>query len=114
MRISQSSSRFSTQFPPFLVLGLALNTVRFIAQYSTRHSIKPTRSMASPGGNSNGGGAATEQRVKYPSSTSNPKVDRFHEIVHADPTDGWEKCWEERLTPWDLGQPTPVLVHLHR
>lgn len=28
-------------------------------------------------------------------------------------SDGWQKCWEEELTPWDLGSPTPVLVHLH-
>lgn len=27
-------------------------------------------------------------------------------------TDGWEKSWEQRLTPWDLGQPTPVILHL--
>lgn len=27
---------------------------------------------------------------------------------------GWEKCWEQGLTPWDLGQPTPALLHLHR
>ncbi|KAG8369369.1 hypothetical protein BUALT_Bualt14G0004100 [Buddleja alternifolia] len=27
--------------------------------------------------------------------------------------DGWDKCWEEGLTPWDLGSPTPVLLHLH-
>ncbi|KAL2455528.1 putative thiol methyltransferase 1 [Forsythia ovata] len=26
--------------------------------------------------------------------------------------DGWDKCWEQGLTPWDLGQHTPVLVHL--
>ncbi|XP_020247474.1 probable thiol methyltransferase 2 isoform X1 [Asparagus officinalis] len=26
--------------------------------------------------------------------------------------DGWEKCWEEGVTPWDLGQPTPVVLHL--
>eukprot|EP00268_Persea_americana_P014000 TRINITY_DN16202_c0_g1_i3.p1 TRINITY_DN16202_c0_g1~~TRINITY_DN16202_c0_g1_i3.p1 ORF type:complete len:152 (-),score=23.10 TRINITY_DN16202_c0_g1_i3:566-1021(-) len=25
---------------------------------------------------------------------------------------GWEKSWEQRLTPWDLGQPTPVILHL--
>ncbi|KAM7465576.1 hypothetical protein LguiB_013138 [Lonicera macranthoides] len=27
---------------------------------------------------------------------------------------GWEKCWDEGVTPWDLGQPTPIIVHLHR
>ena len=28
--------------------------------------------------------------------------------------DGWNKCWEEGLTPWDLGQPTPILQQLHQ
>lgn len=27
---------------------------------------------------------------------------------------GWEKCWEQGLTPWDLGQATPIVVHLHQ
>lgn len=26
--------------------------------------------------------------------------------------DGWEKSWREGVTPWDLGQPTPILLHL--
>ncbi|KAI3975956.1 hypothetical protein MKX01_016639, partial [Papaver californicum] len=25
---------------------------------------------------------------------------------------GWDKCWEQGVTPWDLGQPTPVLLQL--
>ncbi|KAI6699020.1 hypothetical protein NL676_019139 [Syzygium grande] len=28
--------------------------------------------------------------------------------------DGWKKCWEQGLTPWDLGQPTPILQQLHQ
>ncbi|KAF8393720.1 hypothetical protein HHK36_019918 [Tetracentron sinense] len=27
---------------------------------------------------------------------------------------GWEECWEQELTPWDLGQPTPMILHLHQ
>ena len=27
---------------------------------------------------------------------------------------GWEKCWEQGLTPWDLGHPTPIILHLHQ
>ncbi|KAF5733951.1 thiol methyltransferase 2-like isoform X3 [Tripterygium wilfordii] len=27
---------------------------------------------------------------------------------------GWDRCWEEGLTPWDLGKPTPILLHLHK
>ena len=26
--------------------------------------------------------------------------------------DGWSRCWEEGVTPWDLGQPTPAVVEL--
>lgn len=25
---------------------------------------------------------------------------------------GWEKCWVEGVTPWDLGRPTPIVLHL--
>lgn len=27
---------------------------------------------------------------------------------------GWEKCWEQGVTPWDLGRPTPIILHLHQ
>ena len=27
---------------------------------------------------------------------------------------GWEKSWEQGVTPWDLGQPTPIILHLHQ
>lgn len=35
-------------------------------------------------------------------------------LVRSDHSGGWEKCWEQDVTPWDLGQPTPVIVHLHQ
>nr|VDC69680.1 unnamed protein product [Brassica rapa] len=25
---------------------------------------------------------------------------------------GWEKCWEDGITPWDQGRATPLVVHL--
>ncbi|KAL0382004.1 UNVERIFIED_CONTAM: putative thiol methyltransferase 2 [Sesamum calycinum] len=39
----------------------------------------------------------------------------FQQVFHSQPTtvNGWDKCWEDGLTPWDLGSPTPVLVHLN-
>ncbi|KAL9240725.1 hypothetical protein vseg_014911 [Gypsophila vaccaria] len=43
-----------------------------------------------------------------------PGVDMIREFVHSDPFGGWNKCWEEGLSPWDLGQPTPILQHLVR
>ncbi|MBA0558601.1 hypothetical protein Golob_015613 [Gossypium lobatum] len=26
---------------------------------------------------------------------------------------GWEESWKQGVTPWDLGCPTPVILHLH-
>ncbi|KAI5670069.1 hypothetical protein M9H77_10433 [Catharanthus roseus] len=47
-------------------------------------------------------------------TTITAKVEKFQQLLHSKSTgDGWDKCWEQGLTPWDLGQPTPVLVHLH-
>ncbi|XP_065860848.1 probable thiol methyltransferase 2 isoform X2 [Euphorbia lathyris] len=43
-----------------------------------------------------------------------PQVNRMQQIVNANPSDGWERSWEQGLTPWDLGKPTPILLHLHR
>uniref|UniRef100_A0A3Q7HLR5 Thiol methyltransferase 2 n=1 Tax=Solanum lycopersicum TaxID=4081 RepID=A0A3Q7HLR5_SOLLC len=47
------------------------------------------------------------------SNTSKPK-DKIQQLLHSDPYGGWDKCWEKGVTPWDLGQPTPILVHLHQ
>ncbi|XP_002983430.2 thiocyanate methyltransferase 1 isoform X1 [Selaginella moellendorffii] len=33
-------------------------------------------------------------------------------IVNGAPPAAWEKCWAERLTPWDLGGVTPLIQHL--
>ncbi|KAJ0969355.1 hypothetical protein J5N97_022232 [Dioscorea zingiberensis] len=43
---------------------------------------------------------------------SNPNVANMRRLFAGDSIDGWEKCWEEGLTPWDLGQPTPIFTHL--
>ncbi|KAF8364821.1 hypothetical protein HHK36_033203 [Tetracentron sinense] len=45
---------------------------------------------------------------------SAPKVDKIQELLNKDSTGGWEECWEQELTPWDLGQPTPMILHLHQ
>ncbi|KAJ3708233.1 hypothetical protein LUZ61_011938 [Rhynchospora tenuis] len=50
---------------------------------------------------------------RYNDPSSNPKVSRLREVIGSAVTsDGWEKSWGEGITPWDLGQPTPVVVHL--
>ncbi|KAL9302718.1 putative methyl halide transferase [Arabidopsis thaliana] len=25
---------------------------------------------------------------------------------------GWDKCWEDGVTPWDQGRATPLILHL--
>ncbi|PKA61590.1 putative thiol methyltransferase 2 [Apostasia shenzhenica] len=42
----------------------------------------------------------------------NLKVARMRHLTGSSATDCWEKFWEEGLTPWDLGQVTPVIKHL--
>ncbi|KAL0341391.1 UNVERIFIED_CONTAM: putative thiol methyltransferase 2 [Sesamum radiatum] len=47
--------------------------------------------------------------------TADETMKMFQQVFHSQPTtvNGWDKCWEDGLTPWDLGSPTPVLVHLN-
>ncbi|KAM4105898.1 hypothetical protein ACB094_04G027100 [Castanea mollissima] len=52
--------------------------------------------------------------VESTTRLNNPPVDKLQQLVHKDSTDGWEKSWKQGVTPWDLGQPTPILVHLHQ
>ncbi|XP_073141449.1 probable thiol methyltransferase 2 isoform X2 [Henckelia pumila] len=46
-------------------------------------------------------------------TTATSNVGKMQQIVNSDSGNGWDRCWEEGLTPWDLGEPTPVLLHLH-
>ncbi|OVA11042.1 TPMT family [Macleaya cordata] len=57
--------------------------------------------------NGEGGGNRSENTISL-----NPKVDKIQSLVNADSIGGWDKCWEQGLTPWDLGGPTPVILHL--
>ncbi|XP_048550780.1 probable thiocyanate methyltransferase 2 [Triticum urartu] len=44
---------------------------------------------------------------------SNPAVVRVRQLIDGtESSDGWTRCWEEGLTPWDLGEPTPAVVEL--
>ncbi|KAK3148789.1 hypothetical protein QOZ80_3AG0208690 [Eleusine coracana subsp. coracana] len=45
---------------------------------------------------------------------SNPTVARLRQLISGRPDakDGWSRCWNEGVTPWDLGQPTPAAVEL--
>ncbi|KDO51605.1 hypothetical protein CISIN_1g024021mg [Citrus sinensis] len=45
---------------------------------------------------------------------SHPRVNKLQQLMHIESSGGWEKCWEEGLTPWDIGQPAPIIVHLHQ
>lgn len=37
---------------------------------------------------------------------------RMRDLVNNKSMDEWDKCWEERVTPWDLGRVTPIVSHL--
>ncbi|KAI4304157.1 hypothetical protein MLD38_039708 [Melastoma candidum] len=49
-------------------------------------------------------------------AAAGPRVDSLQQVLQSQshPTDGWDKCWEQGLTPWDLGRPTPIVEHLLR
>ncbi|XP_038883535.1 probable thiol methyltransferase 2 isoform X2 [Benincasa hispida] len=55
-----------------------------------------------------------QQSTEHNASESNhqSRLDEFQQVMHKDHNGGWEICWEQGLTPWDLGQPTPVISHL--
>lgn len=37
---------------------------------------------------------------------------KVRELVNNKPMEFWEKCWEENVTPWDVGGVTPIIAHL--
>eukprot|EP00475_Leptophrys_vorax_P017574 TRINITY_DN24204_c0_g1_i3.p1 TRINITY_DN24204_c0_g1~~TRINITY_DN24204_c0_g1_i3.p1 ORF type:complete len:260 (+),score=-0.05 TRINITY_DN24204_c0_g1_i3:47-781(+) len=41
-----------------------------------------------------------------------PGVERIRKILADNPKGGWDKTWEEGLTPWDLGGVTPAVATL--
>ncbi|XP_037444461.1 probable thiol methyltransferase 2 [Triticum dicoccoides] len=44
---------------------------------------------------------------------SNPAIVRLRQLVDGpQSSEGWRRCWEQGVTPWDLGQPTPAVVKL--
>ncbi|KAG5226286.1 thiol methyltransferase [Salix suchowensis] len=43
-----------------------------------------------------------------------PEVHQMRQLVTTETSGGWESCWEQGLTPWDLGRPTPIILHLHQ
>ncbi|KAI4986589.1 hypothetical protein ZWY2020_019219 [Hordeum vulgare] len=44
---------------------------------------------------------------------SNPAIVRLRQLVDGpQSSEGWRRCWEQGVTPWDLGEPTPAVVKL--
>ncbi|CAK7325000.1 unnamed protein product [Dovyalis caffra] len=43
-----------------------------------------------------------------------PEVHQIQQLLTTESSGGWENCWEQGLTPWDLGRPTPIILHLHQ
>eukprot|EP00252_Welwitschia_mirabilis_P001315 TRINITY_DN1119_c0_g1_i3.p1 TRINITY_DN1119_c0_g1~~TRINITY_DN1119_c0_g1_i3.p1 ORF type:complete len:261 (+),score=20.54 TRINITY_DN1119_c0_g1_i3:84-785(+) len=46
----------------------------------------------------------------YPNLTK--REIRVRQLVNQQPLEMWDKCWNEGVTPWDLGGPTPIILHL--
>ncbi|XP_068635503.1 probable thiol methyltransferase 2 [Aristolochia californica] len=44
--------------------------------------------------------------------SANPRIVEMQQSIEDNPEDGWDKCWEKEITPWDLGRPQPIIVHL--
>ncbi|CAM8975160.1 unnamed protein product [Rhodiola kirilowii] len=58
---------------------------------------------------------STDANRKTGGGSNSLKPDsRLEQIIHENAADGWEKSWELGVTPWDLGRPTPILMHLHQ
>ncbi|XP_026390399.1 thiocyanate methyltransferase 1-like isoform X2 [Papaver somniferum] len=60
-----------------------------------------------------------EQKIEKENHTNNStifdfKVEKMQGILdeYAEFSGSWDKCWEQGVTPWDLDQPTPVLLQL--
>jgi hypothetical protein len=51
--------------------------------------------------------AALDETVK---AQRRQVIERMEHSAHS-PQEAWDALWKDRLTPWDLGQPTPILVH---
>ncbi|KAG6475436.1 hypothetical protein ZIOFF_064656 [Zingiber officinale] len=56
-------------------------------------------------------GGGDKPRV-HDSASSPRDRNRDSVVVEHRSSAGWEKCWEEGVTPWDLGQTTPVVHQL--
>ncbi|XP_021889201.1 probable thiol methyltransferase 2 isoform X2 [Carica papaya] len=56
----------------------------------------------------------SEEKLETVNLKNIPNVNKLQQLTNADPSGGWEKSWELGLTPWDLGQPTPVVLHLQQ
>ncbi|XP_026393199.1 probable thiol methyltransferase 2 [Papaver somniferum] len=53
-----------------------------------------------------------EENHSSNSATFRSKVEKMQGIIHEYSGGGWDKCWEQRVTPWDLGQLTPIVLEL--
>ncbi|KAH0449184.1 hypothetical protein IEQ34_022984 [Dendrobium chrysotoxum] len=84
------------------------------------HCFRSTRRMAANGLSANSAAkspvvrddSAGEGNEPSMDPNLNPRVARVRQLMSSGSADGWEKCWEEGVTPWDLGQTTPIITDL--
>ncbi|KAL0452856.1 UNVERIFIED_CONTAM: putative thiol methyltransferase 2 [Sesamum latifolium] len=97
--------------PPSLLAQYYSPVIRILTPYSPRRGMR-FKNMTTQKPNK----ATQESPSPAPAPiTADETRKMFQQLFHSQPTttNGWDKCWEEGLTPWDLRSPTPVLVHLN-
>ncbi|KAK8512121.1 hypothetical protein V6N13_097201 [Hibiscus sabdariffa] len=53
-----------------------------------------------------------QRRTTNSGVESSTRVQKLQQLVKTNPSAGWEESWKQGVTPWDLGRPTPVVLHL--
>ncbi|XP_058101918.1 probable thiol methyltransferase 2 isoform X2 [Magnolia sinica] len=95
---------FSPRYLPDAFLLHSNLASRFKPLRSIKRLISTTRARMESGGRND--------RLDNPKS--DPSKSKLQEMLSGSSStdDGWDKCWEQGLTPWDLGGPTPVILDL--
>ncbi|XP_068635083.1 thiocyanate methyltransferase 1-like [Aristolochia californica] len=55
---------------------------------------------------------AAEAGKRSYAPSENPNIVATQEKLDGNSTDGWDRCWEQGITPWDVGHAQPIIVHL--
>ncbi|KAL2630498.1 hypothetical protein R1flu_015184 [Riccia fluitans] len=104
---------FKAFHPPALKLEyvpihLAVGTQRVLQSKSSTTSSE-ARILACLGKVSGSTEKMNSENPPLPSKLETQK--KLREIVAGGPS-GWDECWKEGVTPWDMGSVTPIIQHI--